>query len=243
VQRKAIAMICHSAIMALRSVRGMDVKAWDKEPADKQERYVAGVNEEAEGNLPTLEESHDSWRARLPEEHPEKGITWDQLDDPEKAERAIFSYVVAACNKVQGAVTIVKDTENNEIPTEAVKYIGHRASYRDGVYGTNITWQKGETILVQASKAHLMFRHKDVWVMGDKADARAPDVDPLATDKEQRAQEDRIQDARDQLTRMDKDAMVKFATHYFPGQKFHPNLGPEKMRAQLDKMIDQFGLI
>jgi hypothetical protein len=221
----------------------MDAQRWDNAPADKQERYIAGVNFETETPPATLEEGHNFWLGLLPDDHLEKNIAWDQLEDPDKAERAIFAAVVAACNEVQPTVTIVKDTGNNEIPTEPVKYIGHRDSYRDGVYGTNITWQKGETILVQGSKAHLMFRHKDVWVMGDKSDAKLPEVDPLAADKEQRAEEDKIQDARDKLARLDKKSMAKFAIHNFPGQKFPKNIGVEKMREQLDKMIDQFGLI
>ena len=48
-----------------------------------------------------------------------------------------------------------------------VKYIGGKPMKHDTVGGTDAVWLQGQTILYPADKVSRLFRHPDVWVLGD----------------------------------------------------------------------------
>lgn len=52
--------------------------------------------------------------------------------------------------------------------TIPLRYVGKKDFETDHLYGTNITWRRGEVHDVPANKAALLLQHTDVW-----ADARA----------------------------------------------------------------------
>lgn len=114
-----------------------------------------------------------------------------------------------------------------------IKYIGHRATYRDGAFGTGIEFSQGGTEMVPDDKARLMLRHPSVYVLGDGVathDASSPveDVDSL-------------QDSRDAVMAMDKDALKNYAkTHYRINLDGRMSVGD--MRTKVVGLIDQYGI-
>lgn len=117
----------------------------------------------------------------------------------------------------------------------SVKYTGKRAEYTDGTYGTRILFKQGESRMVPLEKARLMLKHPDVYVSGD-ADA------PLAIVQEPKQEADDVQDMRDAIANMGKDALSAYA-------KSHYNIKIDKrkdvgaLRSEVTGLVDQFGAI
>ena len=96
-------------------------------------------------------------------------------------------------NEIKGAKDIVGakeavadvlkelEVKNSLIP---IKYIGKRAEYRDGAFGTMTKWKQGETIAIPNAIAMKMLKHDDVYVAGKADDCKYPDVDPGIKAKE-----------------------------------------------------------
>ena len=242
---KDIAMICHGAIQALRGFMGEATVTWDEATNLTRNKYIDGVKFHEDNPEATPEEGHASWMKRTGSD-----VLYDDLDDPAKAERIVFTALVRECAKVPDTKTVVQvETKEvvKQVPVETVpvKYIGKRDRYVDGIYGTMITWTKGETILVPAEHAVKMLRHPDVWVKGEKKDANAG-PDPLAMKakaKDEGDEEEKLQEARDAIAQMDDVEKVKRFVHdNFTGHKLHPKIGLEKAKAQATQLVDQFGI-
>lgn len=115
----------------------------------------------------------------------------------------------------------------------AVKYIGHRETYMDGVYGSRITFVKGQSVLVPADLAAKLLRHSDVYVPGNEKKAEVVEV----------AQEqpvDETQSVRDNINNMDKNALATFAktTYRIDLDK---RLSINALREQVVGLVDQYG--
>lgn len=117
--------------------------------------------------------------------------------------------------------------------TVSIKYIGPRPEYTDGVYGTRITWAKGESKMVPADKALAMLKHPDVYVPGE---AGAP-TPKLPADKDP---EDNVQDLRDSIASMSKEAVLTYAQTHF-NMKLDKRQSVEKLRTEATRLVDQYG--
>ena len=119
----------------------------------------------------------------------------------------------------------------------AVRYIGPRAIYVDGAYGTKIQFNQGESKLVPADKAALMLTHKDVYELG-QAPAGA---EPPAAEIAKKDDSDPSQDMRDAVANMTKASLVTHAkVHY--GMDLDPAMKKDDMRAKVIGLIDQYGI-
>lgn len=121
----------------------------------------------------------------------------------------------------------------------AIKYIGKRATYRDGAYGTGIEWAHGQTQWVPADKARLMLRHPDVYVAGEIEAPAEPVVEPVKPSADD--SEETLQDARDAVAAMNKDALEMYAKTHFQ-QDLDKRQSVEKLRARVVGLIDQYGI-
>lgn len=122
-----------------------------------------------------------------------------------------------------------------------VKCIRNRPEYKDGLYGSGITWKKGEVIEVPNEIAEKLLNHPDVWI---KADGRSKiaSVAELPV-KEEEATEDEVQLAKDSLKLMDAESLRAYAQTNFAGIKISKSITkPETLRAKVENLIDQFGI-
>lgn len=117
--------------------------------------------------------------------------------------------------------------------TTSIKYIGARAEYTDGVYGTRISWARGESKMVPSDKAKLMLRHPDVYTEGD-ADAPTPKL-PAEKDPE-----DDVQDMRDSIANMNKEAVLTYAQTHF-NMKLDRKQSVSDLRTAAIQLVDQYG--
>lgn len=117
----------------------------------------------------------------------------------------------------------------------SVRYIGKRAQYVDGAFGTRIVFNHGESKMVPADKARLMLRHPDVYVPG-KADAP---IAVVAIAANQDAED--TQDLRDSVSAMsDKESLSFFAQTKY-GIKLDKRKAVEDLKLQTLGLIDQYG--
>lgn len=119
--------------------------------------------------------------------------------------------------------------------TTSIKYIGVRAEYTDGTYGTRIHWLRGESRMVPADKAAKMLRHPDVYVAGD-AGAPTPGV-PGEPDKQ-----DDVQDMRDAIAGMNKKAVLHYAQTKY-NMALDKSQPVESLRTAAIQLVDQFGAL
>lgn len=121
----------------------------------------------------------------------------------------------------------------------AIKYIGKRTTHRDGAYGTGIEWVQGQTQWVPADKARLMLRHPDVYAAGEMeaSTATAAAVAQPSTEDS----EETLQDARDAIAAMNKDALEMYAKTHFQ-QDLDKRQSVERLRARVVGLIDQYGI-
>ena len=117
--------------------------------------------------------------------------------------------------------------------TVSVKYIGARAEYTDGTYGTRIHWFRGESKMVPADKAAMLLRHKDVYTEGE-ADAPTPKL-PAEKDPD-----DDVQDLRDSIATMSKESVLTYAQTHF-NMKLDKRQSVENLRTAATQLVDQFG--
>ena len=119
--------------------------------------------------------------------------------------------------------------------TVSIKYIGARPEYTDGTYGTRIHWARGESKMVPADKARLMLKHPDVYTEGE-ADAPTPKL-PAQKDPE-----DDVQDLRDSIATMNKEALLTYAQTHF-NMKLDKRQSVENLRTAATQLVDQFGAL
>jgi hypothetical protein len=121
-----------------------------------------------------------------------------------------------------------------------VKYIGHRPQYIEGKYGSKILFHQGETVLVPDNLAKKLLAHKDVYERGDDHDAVAaiiPEPNPNTEPDEN------VQAARDLIANMDTiEALAEYAATNFAGRKLDKRLTIPKMRTEVTRLIDLYGI-
>lgn len=115
----------------------------------------------------------------------------------------------------------------------SVKYIGKRPEYTDGTFGTRIHFVQGESRMVPFDVARMMLKHLDVYAPGEE-DA------PVATMPPEKDPEDDVQDMRDSIAIMDKDALNSYAQTHF-GTKLDKRKDVGILRTQVTGLLDQYG--
>lgn len=120
-------------------------------------------------------------------------------------------------NAVVEVVQEIPEPEAPQAPVDmvAVKYIGKRQEYSDGLFETGI-WQKDETRLVPKRVAGSMFVHKDVYAPGEMNDTEGSE--PVEEDDDLGDESEELQQARDAVMQMTRKAQVEnFVSDNFGG--------------------------
>ena len=119
-----------------------------------------------------------------------------------------------------------------------VEYIGPRAQYADGLYGTRIHWsERGEVQLVpEAIATKMAANNKDVWRLGEYSGESAPAVQakPATTEADNRQELDTV------IQTMDKLALEGYARINF-GQELDRRQSVETLRQKVKMLVDQYG--
>lgn len=254
-----IAAACHTFNAALCAALGEAQPSWVDAPEDIKNSAIAGVEYALANPDVTPEQQHEAWMEFKAREgwtygevkdaekktHPCM-VPYDQLPALQKAKDHVFRATVHFMKALH--VAGVDEPTPGSVPVSAagftpIKYIGRRESYRDGTYGTGIVWVRGETKSVPAAKAAQMLRHPDVWVLGEEVTQAPPAeaIEAAAAQQEADKTEEELQDHRDRIATMDKDALVAYAEQNFR-QKLDKRRSEDALRSQVVQMIDQYGV-
>ena len=137
------------------------------------------------------------------------------------------------------------------IGTTTITFIGRRDSYRDRLYGSGLTFDKGQSRTVPSTLARQFLRHPDTFSVAEKqAKATAKAKDDTASVLEQAAIEKQEQDKSqfdlqglyDQVAIMDKEGLAHFALVNYRHEMDKRTALPT-MREQVIGLIDQFGVV
>lgn len=127
-----------------------------------------------------------------------------------------------------------------------VKYIGRRPEFFDRIYGSGLFFDQGQTRLLPAELARKLLRHADLFERGEEdleasEDDTAEILEEAARERDaQRIDQSVIQDLRDSVQSMDKDALSQFAgTNY--RQIIDRRRSVEALREEVLGFIDRFG--
>lgn len=121
-----------------------------------------------------------------------------------------------------------------------IRYIGHRPSYRDSLYGTG-EWLYEQEKEVPEAIGGRMSKHVDVYleVAGNES-ANSASIEVVEV-KEKAETEDEDQSARDAVAAMDsKEAVAEYAQVNF-GMSINKKFTLENMKQQATTLIDQYG--
>ena len=121
-----------------------------------------------------------------------------------------------------------------------IRYIGHRPSYRDSLYGTG-DWLCEQEKEVPEAVGGRMSKHVDVYleVAGNES-AKSASIEVVEV-KEKAETEDEDQSARDAVAAMDsKEAVAEYAQINF-GMQINKKFTLENMKQQATTLIDQYG--
>lgn len=144
------------------------------------------------------------------------------------------------------------DFDDNETLV-TVKYIGPRETWIEKRYRSGLTFTKGQTRAVPESLAAKLLRHADLFERcADQAATEKPEQGQDDTAKilakakkkldREKDEENRLQDLRDRIMTMDKDALADFAYIKYR-QKIDKRRSPEALREQVIAFVDQFGAV
>lgn len=120
-----------------------------------------------------------------------------------------------------------------------IKYIGHRSEYRDGACGSGAIFKQGETLNISDdSIAAKMLRHPTVYARGDGEGEGGAIFSVAGKDSDD---SNEIQDARDIVANLDKDALQTYAKTNF-SVNVDKRKSVEALRSEVTGMIDRFGI-
>lgn len=130
-----------------------------------------------------------------------------------------------------------------------VKYVGRRSDFFDRIYGSGLFFDQGQTRWIPPELARKLLRHADLFERGEEEADAQPDDDTAELLKEsaieqetQRIDQSAIQDLRDSVQSMDKDALSHFAgTNY--RQIIDRRRSVEALRVEVLGLIDRFGAV
>lgn len=131
----------------------------------------------------------------------------------------------------------------------SIRYIGHRATYRESCYGSGLLFTQGEALPVDQALAKKLLRHPDVYALdasveGDSSldsGSVSTDATSAQTNPPEDSEEDQAQDMRDAIMGMNKSALQTYAkTHFSVDLDASQKVG--ELRARVVGLFDQFGV-
>lgn len=249
--RETIARIAHEVNRAYCASQGdMSHVEWGKASEAQRAGILAGVDMHIANPKSSPQAQHEAWMAdktadgwtygevkdEAAKTHPAM-LPYDELPNEQRAKDFIFKMVVAQLSAIPDAAPA------SAIPAErmSVKYIGHggnRPTHKDSLYGTDLVWAYGQSILVPIKIAQVMLaKHPEVYGPGD-ATTDAPPVKDLKSEQDDEFQ--KVQDVRDSINAMrSKEAVAAYVK-----LNFRQDLAPGKlvdMRAAAIQLVEQFG--
>ena len=246
--RETLARAAHEINRAYCAALGdISQPVWEDAPKWQKDSAFAGVDMHLANPDATPEASHESWleqktkdgwkfgpvKDAKKKEHP-CFCAYRELPAEQKAKDYLFRAVVHTLKNEADAIVSVPQIKVVDSGFLSVKYIGNRAEYTDGTFGTRIHFIQGESRLVPMDKARQMLKHPDVYVPGDE-DA------PVALVPVDTQEQDNAQDMRDAIAVMGKDALASYAGAHFKID-LDKRKGVEALRAQVTQLVDQFGV-
>jgi hypothetical protein len=258
-----IARVAHEINRAYcASVGDLSPKPWEKLSPAQQAGMVAGVEYHLANPDSTPQQQHEAWMAARVADgwtHGEKKdddakthpalLPYDQLPQETRSKDWIFKMVVtqlhaipdaAAASVVATAIPAVAPIPSERLP---VKYIGHkgnRATHKDTLYGTELVWSYGQSLLVPAKIASVMLaKHPEVYGPGD-AGALPPAVEPANKKDDEDAEFLKLQEHIDSVNGMPKKAVIEFVKLHYR-QEIDPKLSVGDVRSTAVNLIHQFG--
>lgn len=250
-----IAMLCHAANAAYcASLGDLSQPSWADAPDWQKQSAINGVNMHLANPDATPEMSHASWLAQKEAEGWTYGevkdaekkthpccLPYDQLPPEQKAKDYIFRGIVHACRDIPDETVKVVSARSTDGSTP-IKYIGRRESYIENAYGSKLVFTIGETKLVPAELASKLLMHPDVYVLGDVVTSPGFVIDePAAKSNTEQDQANALQDIRDTINIMDKDALEQFARFHFKVD-IDKRRSAVHLRQLVTQMVDQYGV-
>lgn len=140
-------------------------------------------------------------------------------------------------------------------PTTPVRYIGRRDTFTDRLYGSGLTFVKGQVREVPSKTARNFLRHVDLFKEVTEKDGKpmpqdvesADDTEQLmkeaAAKKAEKIDEvTNVSDLHDQVARMTtKDTLEKFAKDHF-NVDLDKRQKVDELKAEVHTLIDRFGV-
>ena len=129
-----------------------------------------------------------------------------------------------------------------------VKYVGRRPDFFDRIYGSGLFFDQGQTRWVPSELARKLLRHADLFERGEEdleasEDDTAEILEEAARERDaQRVDQSAIQDLRDSVQSMDKDALSLFASTNYR-QIIDRRRSVETLRGDVLGFIDRFGAV
>ena len=127
-----------------------------------------------------------------------------------------------------------------------VKYVGRRPDFFDRIYGSGLFFDQGQTRWVPSELARKLLRHADLFERGEEdleasEDDTAEILEEAAREQDnKRVEQSVIQDLRDSVQSMDKDALSQFASTNYR-QIIDRRRSVETLREEVLGFIDRFG--
>ena len=187
-------------------------------------------------------------------------VPYADLPAEQKAKDYLFRGVVHALKAIEPAQAVVSVAPAIPDGHIAVQYVGRRQQWADSIYGTGLSFVADQVRYLPGSVATQFLRHVDLFreakieVAPEKA-AQIAEVVEIPRDdtaeileatKQKQAEEldkeNQLQDLRQSVTFMEKDALKEFAQTKY-GQPIPKTMSVENMRAKVVGFIDQFGLV
>lgn len=187
-------------------------------------------------------------------------VPYADLPAEQKAKDYLFRGVVHALKAIEPAQAVVSVAPAIPDGHIAVQYVGRRQQWADSIYGTGLSFVADQVRYLPGPVATQFLRHVDLFreakteVAPEKVAqiaevAEAPRDDTaeiLEAAKQKQAEEldkeNQLQDLRQSVTFMEKDALKEFVSRNYR-QKLDGRLSVEAMRTQALQLIDQFGAV
>lgn len=271
-----IAQIAHALISGLGRLWGVEVIAWEDAEEAYQKGLIAGVTAYFESPELTPAQEHQAWvDAKLADGwvsgavldasskvHPLL-LPFDELPIEHRSRAVMLHAAVHALKGVPDAEDAVAEALANlpvvekstgvsggimaSISGIAVKYIGRRQYWDDGIYSTGLAFASGQVRVLPPEIARKLLRHCDLFEQADQTEVAQDNTGDLLNAGAKlgaKRDESEVEFAViDQVNRMDdRDVLVEFAQNRF-NLKLAKTKKPETMRAEIIAHINRYGVV
>lgn len=187
-------------------------------------------------------------------------VPYADLPAEQKAKDYLFRGVVHALKAIEPEKVAASAAPAIPDGHIAVQYVGRRQQWTDSIYGTGLSFVADQVRRLPGPVATQFLRHVDLFreakieVAPEKV-AQITEVVEIPRDdtaeileaaKQKQAEEidkeNQLQDLRQSVTFMEKDALKEFVSRNYR-QKLDGRLSVEAMRTQALQLIDQFGAV